>query len=160
MINFNLCRIISTCLLIVFVMGIFDEKVQNKGWFSNVMVVGVLSTLVALIPSLQNGKFFDWSLCYVLVGVLLLSTGLALGNSFLSERIDRMINFFSTVRTRFSQNFLNNSIWVFAKQVGLNGAKVIFIIGIALWAILTYPDRHPKRLALPQGTGERLAFDA
>ncbi len=160
MIEFNLGGLISTCLVVALLLGILEDQVLNKGWFSQVVIAGALSTLVALIPSLHKGNYFDWSLCYLLVGVLVLSSGLMLSRSFFASQIARVINHFRTIQARATHNFSNNAGWSWAKTVVMKGAKVLFIIAVALWAIITYPARHSKQLALPQGKGEKLAFNA
>lgn len=166
--EFNLYGLITTCLVGAFLLGVFNEPIQQHGWFSQVMIVGVLSTLVALLPTLQEGISLNWGWCYLLMGLLILNTGILLGTSFLTRRFTQVMSRLAETLESKVNGLLHSTMWHTSKTVLMGLAKVLFylsmfllaIISMFCWAIalLTYPAREAKPRALPQGMGNQLAF--
>ncbi len=154
MIEFNLCGLIATCLVGAFLLGIFNEQVQRQGWFSKVMIVGLLSTLVSLLPSLQKGISLNWGLCYILVGILILNMTLLLGFSSLSCRIKQVAERINV----FACGVLNSKAWRYSQHILSGIVTVLFNLSVFFWAIVSYRARQKKVLALPQGMGNPILF--
>ncbi len=154
MIEFNFYGLIATCLVGAFLLGFFNDQVQRQGWFSKVMIAGVLSTLLSLLPSLQKGVSLNWGVCYILVGILILNSALLLGFSFLSDGLSqsfgRMHGFVRGIPT--------SNIWGLTRLILGGVVNFLFNLSLFLWAIISYPARQKKVLALPQGTGDQLVF--
>lgn len=158
MTEFNLYGVITTCVIGAFLLGIFNEQDDRQDWISNAMIAGVLATLLRLLPSLQKGISINWGICYLLMGVLIINTAVLLGSSFLANQGAQVVEQLRGKVTGNLSDILNSKIWGLMKKMFFGLQKILFIIGVALWAIFTYPIRHPKRLALPQGMGNHLAF--
>ncbi len=158
MIEFNLYGVVTTCFVGAFLLGIFNKQDDRQGWFSKVMIAGVLATLVKLLPSLHKGISLNWGICYFLIGVLILSTAISLGSTFFQSHIAQAAEVLRGIGQGSLDRVINSKFWGLTKQIFFGVRKVLFIVMVALWAIISYPARHPKTLALPPAAGEQLVF--
>jgi len=123
-----------------------------------VMIAGVLATLIKLLPSLHKGMSLNWGLCYLLIGVLILNTAILFSSTFFQSRIAQAREHLRGMGKGSLNGIFNSRSWGLTTQVFFAVRKVLFIVMVALWAIITYPARHPKTLALPPAMGDQLIF--
>lgn len=125
----------------------FTEGMSLPRWLAPLSMVGVLSTLDKLLPSMQKGSFLAGLGSYLLIGILIvnllaLSLFLYLPGKLVTSTTPAVAQSGRTLLKLLLMGCL-----VVVKNVVIHSLKLAFDLTVLLIAALTYPPREASQIA-------------
>lgn len=125
----------------------FTQGICLPRWLAPLGMVGVLSALDKLLPSMQKGSFLAGIGSYLLIGILIvnllaLSFFLYLPGQFITSTTPAVAQSGRTLLKLLLMGCL-----VVVKNVVVQSLKLAFDLIVLLFAALTYPPREANQIA-------------